>query len=123
MLSGTRDVLRTDNISQSYLSCMTKAIIKLFKLFALIRVIANGHKQQETTKSAPTRDPVSDADATTACAHPCFDRLQRLETMINELSRRPAEIPEEKESLLLGSLDRIRSMESDLEKTKKVSSL
>ncbi|KAF3796850.1 Phosphatidylinositol/phosphatidylcholine transfer protein [Nymphaea thermarum] len=117
--NGTRDVLRTDNISQSYLSCMTKAIIKLFKLFALIRVITHGHKQQETTKSAPTGDPVSDGDASTACAHPCFDRLQRLETMINELSRRPAEIPEEKESLLLGSLDRIRSMESDLEKTKK----
>ncbi|CAN6479576.1 unnamed protein product [Victoria cruziana] len=117
--NGTKDVLRIDNISQSYFSCMTKAVIKIFKLFALFHVIASGYKQQETTKNAPARDLATDGDASAEYTHPCFERLQRLETMINELSKRPPEIPEEKEGLLLDSLDRIKSVESDLEKTKK----
>nr|XP_029118517.1 phosphatidylinositol/phosphatidylcholine transfer protein SFH13 [Elaeis guineensis] len=51
---------------------------------------------------------------------PCLERLQRLELMFNELSNKPAEIPQEKERVLLDSWDRIKSIEFDLEKTKKV---
>ncbi|KAG1363812.1 phosphatidylinositol/phosphatidylcholine transfer protein SFH13 [Cocos nucifera] len=51
---------------------------------------------------------------------PCLERLQRLELMFNELSSKPAEIPQEKEHALLDSWDRIKSIEFDLEKTKKV---
>ncbi|XP_008796543.1 phosphatidylinositol/phosphatidylcholine transfer protein SFH13-like isoform X2 [Phoenix dactylifera] len=50
---------------------------------------------------------------------PCLERLQRLELMCNELSSKPAEIPQEKDRALLDSWDRIKSIEFDLGKTKK----
>lgn len=51
----------------------------------------------------------------------CFERLQKLENMVNEISNNPSSIPLEKEKLLLGSWDRIKAIDQDLEKTKKVS--
>ena len=52
---------------------------------------------------------------------PCIqERLQRLEKAFVELSHRPAEIPLEKEKMLMSSLDRIKSVEFDLENTKRV---
>ncbi|KAL6544599.1 hypothetical protein OROMI_023461 [Orobanche minor] len=50
---------------------------------------------------------------------PCVQRLQRLESLLEELIKKPAEIPMEKEQLLHRSLDRIKSVEFDLEKTKR----
>lgn len=52
---------------------------------------------------------------------PCLQRLERLEKIFVELSNKPAKIPLEKEHLLTESLDRIKSVEFDLEKTKRVS--
>ena len=51
---------------------------------------------------------------------PCIQRLQRLEKAVEELSNKPASIPLEKDQMLMGSLDRIKSVEFDLEKTKRV---
>jgi hypothetical protein len=51
---------------------------------------------------------------------PCIERLQRLENVFEELSCKPAEIPLEKEQMLVESLDRIKSVEADLEQTKRV---
>ncbi|WCJ38068.1 Phosphatidylinositol/phosphatidylcholine transfer protein SFH9 [Euphorbia peplus] len=51
--------------------------------------------------------------------HPCWQRLENLETMINELSNKPTTIPPEKDDMLLESLSRIRGIEHDLQKTKK----
>ncbi|XP_011097694.1 phosphatidylinositol/phosphatidylcholine transfer protein SFH13 [Sesamum indicum] len=50
---------------------------------------------------------------------PCVQRLQRLETLLEELNKKPVEIPLEKEQLLTRSLDRIKSVEFDLDKTKR----
>ncbi|CAA0818544.1 Phosphatidylinositol/phosphatidylcholine transfer protein SFH13 [Striga hermonthica] len=52
-------------------------------------------------------------------ALPCVQRLQRLENLLEELVKKPAQIPVEKDQLLHRSLDRIKSVESDLEKTKR----
>ncbi|XP_057420873.1 phosphatidylinositol/phosphatidylcholine transfer protein SFH13-like isoform X2 [Lotus japonicus] len=52
--------------------------------------------------------------------HACIKRLQRLEKAFEELSHKPASIPLEKEKILMGSLDRIKSVELDLEQTKRV---
>ncbi|KZV36239.1 hypothetical protein F511_14257 [Dorcoceras hygrometricum] len=49
----------------------------------------------------------------------CVQRLQRLENLLEQLDNKPAEIPREKEQMLEQSLDRIRSVEVDLEKTKR----
>ncbi|KAA8543483.1 hypothetical protein F0562_021022 [Nyssa sinensis] len=51
--------------------------------------------------------------------HPCWQRLQRVETLVTELCNRPTRIPPEKEDMLLESLNRIKSIEYDLQKTKK----
>lgn len=51
---------------------------------------------------------------------PCLERLQKLERMLEELKKKPAQIPAEKEQMLEQSLDRIKSVELDLHKTKKV---
>ena len=51
---------------------------------------------------------------------PCIEHLQKLEKAFEELSNKPAGIPVEKEKILMESLDRIKSVEFDLEKTKRV---
>ncbi|MBA0560425.1 hypothetical protein Golob_017324 [Gossypium lobatum] len=54
---------------------------------------------------------------------PCWQRLQNLETMVTKLYNKPANIPPEKEDMLLESLNRIKSIEQDLQRTKKVGPL
>ncbi|KAF5479131.1 hypothetical protein F2P56_005630, partial [Juglans regia] len=49
----------------------------------------------------------------------CIQRLQRLEKVYEELSSKPAGIPLEKEQMLMDSFNRIKSVEADLEQTKK----
>ncbi|XP_058218988.1 phosphatidylinositol/phosphatidylcholine transfer protein SFH13 isoform X1 [Rhododendron vialii] len=51
---------------------------------------------------------------------PCVQRLQKLEELFEELNKKPAEIPLEKEQMLHQSLDRIKCVEIDLDKTKRV---
>ena len=53
--------------------------------------------------------------------HPCVERLQNVEQILDKLKNRPAEIPREKDQMLLHSLERIKSVEFDLDKTKRVS--
>lgn len=52
--------------------------------------------------------------------NPCLERIQRLERMLEELNSKPTEIPAEKDQIIQQSLDRIKNMEGDLEKTKRV---
>ncbi|KAK6940535.1 CRAL-TRIO lipid binding domain [Dillenia turbinata] len=54
---------------------------------------------------------------------PCWQRLQHLETLVSDLFNKPTEIPPDKEDMLLDSLSRIKSMEYDLQKTKKARNL
>lgn len=51
---------------------------------------------------------------------PCVQRLQKLEELFEELKNKPAEIPLEKEQMLHQSLDRIKCVEIDLDKTRRV---
>ncbi|KAI3749634.1 hypothetical protein L2E82_20249 [Cichorium intybus] len=50
---------------------------------------------------------------------PFEEKMKQLEELVLELSRKPSKIPEEKDEILAESLNRIRSMEYDLQKTKK----
>ncbi|GMI73496.1 hypothetical protein like AT3G24840 [Hibiscus trionum] len=59
------------------------------------------------------------AEAKEDSLHPCWQRLQNLETLVTELCNKPTKIPAEKEDMLLDSLSRIKSIEQDLQKTKK----
>ncbi|GFP96113.1 phosphatidylinositol/phosphatidylcholine transfer protein sfh9 [Phtheirospermum japonicum] len=51
--------------------------------------------------------------------HPCCQKLQHLENLVTELLKKPAKIPPEKDGILLESMNRIKSIEHDLQKTKK----
>ncbi|KAL9171637.1 hypothetical protein ABFS82_04G222000 [Erythranthe guttata] len=51
--------------------------------------------------------------------HPCCKKLQHLEDLVTELCKKPAKIPPEKDDILLESMSRIKSIEYDLQKTKK----
>lgn len=75
--------------------------------------------EQNTNIHSPTLEAVKDEN----CVLPCIRRLQRLEKVFEELSNRPARIPLEKDKILMESLDRIKSVEVELEKTKRVCSI
>ncbi|PKA57786.1 Patellin-4 [Apostasia shenzhenica] len=50
--------------------------------------------------------------------HSYLERLQRLEDMVSDLNKKPTTIPPEKDHMIQESLNRIRSIEHDLRKTK-----
>lgn len=54
-----------------------------------------------------------------ASVHPCLLRLQKLEALVTELTNKPVIIPPEKDTMLLDSLNRIKCIEFDLQKTRK----
>lgn len=64
-------------------------------------------KSEEHLISQETRDPL-------------WQRLQNLEAVVTEMVNKPTTIPPEKEDILHESLNRIKSIEYDLQKTKKV---
>lgn len=66
-----------------------------------------------------TREPESKSPDE-GLIHPCCEKLQHLEDLVSELTKRPARIPPEKDEILLESMNRIKSIEHDLQKTKKV---
>ncbi|KAL2932930.1 Phosphatidylinositol/phosphatidylcholine transfer protein SFH9 [Bienertia sinuspersici] len=50
---------------------------------------------------------------------PCWKRLQDLEQLVTELLNKPTRIPPDKEATIIESLNRIKAIEYDLQKTKK----
>lgn len=72
-------------------------------------------ERQESSSSA-YGEAVHKADE----ALPCMERLHRLETLFEEIKRKPAEIPAEKDQMIQQSMERIKSVEMDLDKTKRV---
>ncbi|XP_039002520.1 phosphatidylinositol/phosphatidylcholine transfer protein SFH13-like isoform X2 [Hibiscus syriacus] len=70
----------------------------------------NGHSNSTVQEAVNEKEHV----------RPCIERLQKLEKTFEELSNKPAVIPVEKDKMLMESLDRIKSVEFDLNKTKRV---
>lgn len=57
---------------------------------------------------------------TPAIKEPLWQRIQNLEAVVTEMANKPNTIPPEKEDILQESLSRIKCIEYDLQKTKKV---
>ncbi|KAM1393069.1 hypothetical protein EV1_028746 [Malus domestica] len=72
--------------------------------------------ESNTNGHLPAPEVVSQEDY----VRPCLQRLQQLEKVCEELKNKPAAIPLEKERMLIDSMDRIKSVEYDLEQTKGV---
>ncbi|CAK7323885.1 unnamed protein product [Dovyalis caffra] len=100
-------------------------VIKLFALFRSLpfeywrrqnNIYPSNLMEHNTHIHSTAAEAVNEEDR----VRPCIDRLQRLEKIFEELSNKPAGIPLEKEKMLTESLERIKSVEFDLVKTKSV---
>ncbi|XP_047949879.1 phosphatidylinositol/phosphatidylcholine transfer protein SFH13-like isoform X1 [Salvia hispanica] len=112
--------------------CMTRTVMSMItKLFDLIQ---NAHAEclrRQTAGVYPSNTLESEQESNNqlsvgaeavreeSMVLPCVQRLQRLESLLEEIKKKPAEIPMEKDQLLQLSLERIKSVEFDLEKTKR----
>ncbi|EOA14478.1 hypothetical protein CARUB_v10027692mg [Capsella rubella] len=83
------------------------------KLFALFVFLLPGYWQRQNTFVVP------DSSINNQVLE-CLDRLKKMEKEFTEISRKPVKIPEANEKLLTESLERIKSLELDLDKTKSV---
>lgn len=104
---------------------LVSVLARLFAFFRSLRfeswrrqnnIYPSSLAEQNTNSHSPTVEAVNDED----CVLQCIQRLQRLEKVFEELSNKPARIPLEKDKILMESFDRIKCVEFDLEKTKRV---
>ncbi|KDP26382.1 hypothetical protein JCGZ_17540 [Jatropha curcas] len=132
--NSTNDV-STRMVQNRFIPHVTSYVVYfMFKLLAWIYLLlprmGRVFTSRRTERPLPSQPNLPLADSTSQeqhipretkeeIVHPCFQRLQNLEAMVNELVNKPTKIPPEKEDMLLESLSRIRSIEYDLQKTKK----
>lgn len=136
MVTGTiknqLDVIRGQVVSTSF-SYMSRTLMFLVaKILAFVQMIPveYGRRQQNAYSPKSSRngpEPVTSPSYVHERAikkeekvRPCVLRLQKLESLLEELNSKPTEIPADKDQILHQSLERIKNMESDLEKTKRV---
>ncbi|CAL5006885.1 unnamed protein product [Urochloa decumbens] len=106
--------------------CLIRLLLALIvKVFAFFHIAYQRETRINNPLPPAEPEPVSDehpAVETFSVDHisPVIERLQRLEGKVDELGSKPPGIPLEKERSLLESWDRIKCIESDLERTKKV---
>ncbi|XP_043688764.1 phosphatidylinositol/phosphatidylcholine transfer protein SFH13 isoform X2 [Telopea speciosissima] len=110
---------------QSVARVLLAFVIKLLAYFRFLhcrlgRRQGNIHPSNSLEPNQEIHPPAEEAVNEENRALPYLERLQRLETLFEEISTKPAGIPLDKEQLLQDSLDRIKSVELDLEKTKRV---
>ncbi|XP_078163092.1 phosphatidylinositol/phosphatidylcholine transfer protein SFH13-like [Carex rostrata] len=126
-------VLQNDTHGESTLWYTVKAMfVLLIKLWNIIRGFSTRQvrrpvhsppyamqAQAQQSPSPAVNQPVV-RQTTELNVKPCLERLDRLESIFNQLMNKPPEIPREKDRVLLESFDRIKCIEHDLDKTKKV---
>lgn len=121
-----------DSIQEKFVKrgfrCVTRKLISfMIKLFAFIQNARVEYLRRHTNiypSNTLEREPEPNSQLSVTVNEdkvlPCVQRLRRLESLLEELDKKPAEIPVEKEQLLQRSLERIKSVEFDLDKTKRV---
>ncbi|XP_008458007.1 phosphatidylinositol/phosphatidylcholine transfer protein SFH9 [Cucumis melo] len=102
----------------------------VFKIFACIYLLVPGfgrifmirhteNQQREASSDHHLEDSGTREESKESAVDPLWKRLQNLEVMVTELTNKPSKIPLEKEDMLHESLNRIKSIEYDLQKTKR----
>ncbi|KAL1563031.1 Phosphatidylinositol/phosphatidylcholine transfer protein sfh13 [Salvia divinorum] len=138
-IEGTLVMYWLDSIQERVVKrgfrCMTRTVMSMIiKVFDLIQ---NAHVEclRRQTGVYPSNTLESEQESNNqssvgaeavredSMVLPCLQRLQRLENLLEEIKKKPAEIPLEKDQLLQLSLERIKSVEFDLEKTKRALNL
>jgi hypothetical protein len=94
-------------------------MIKILAVFSLF--VSRRGNMLENVHPSNVEDEPQPRSATEDNMSACLQRLEKLESLCNHLMSKPPDMPKEKECLLLQSFDRIKTIESDLERTKRVS--
>lgn len=135
-VSGALVMYWLDSIQEKFVKrgfrCITRKLISItIKLFTFIQnarfeYLSRGANIYPSNTLEREPEPYSQFSVGAGAVYeddkivPCVQRLQRLENLLEELNKKPTEIPVEKEQLLHRSLERIKSVEFDLDKTKRV---
>ncbi|CAL9043738.1 unnamed protein product [Musa banksii] len=120
--NAVKDALEEGKL-QYFARAVIAFLIKVLSFFHIFRSRPN--RRLENVHPSDALSLIPDNNSTTEAAKedkvtPLIERLEKLESMLNELSRKPAEIPQEKEHAIRESMNRIKSVEFDLHKTNKV---
>ncbi|KAL2245162.1 UNVERIFIED_CONTAM: Phosphatidylinositol/phosphatidylcholine transfer protein SFH13 [Sesamum indicum] len=125
------DAIQEKLVKRSF-QYMSKTLLSIpIKLFAFIRNVPVEYWRSQSNIYPPNGLENEPEPNTHSSIHvkavaeedrilPCVQRLQRLESLLEQLNSKPAEIPIEKDQILQQSLDRIKCVEFDLENTKRV---
>lgn len=112
------------NADHGILKYISKKVLGvILEVLSFLRIFIRHRQQLENVPQHTTTVHSNQADLQIIKedrVNPCLERLERLETMFNQLSRKPPEIPQDKDRAIQDSFDRIKCIEFDLEKTKKV---
>uniref|UniRef100_A0A0E0M2K5 CRAL-TRIO domain-containing protein n=1 Tax=Oryza punctata TaxID=4537 RepID=A0A0E0M2K5_ORYPU len=113
-LHGTLTGRTLSNFVRGVGTLMIK-ILAFFSLFVSRRgnMLENVHPSNVQGEAQPRSAMEDNMSA-------CLQRLEKLESLCNHLMSKPPDMPKEKECLLLQSFDRIKTIEADLERTKRV---
>ncbi|XP_062222167.1 phosphatidylinositol/phosphatidylcholine transfer protein SFH13-like isoform X2 [Phragmites australis] len=111
-------------VDDGILKHVSRKVIAVFlKVLSLLRFLIRQRQHLENVHPRTATVPSDQADLHIIKEdriNPCLERLERLESVFNQLSRKPPELPKEKDRAIQDSFDRIKSIEFDLDKTKKV---
>ncbi|XP_073138519.1 phosphatidylinositol/phosphatidylcholine transfer protein SFH9 isoform X2 [Henckelia pumila] len=126
---GPSDLGRLDYqtrlVKGSITTTLTDVIFRVLAYICLLfgalvrRLCKEQNNEIATENQGNSRDEQFAHPNTAELLHPCCEKLQHLENAVTELLKKPARIPPEKDDILLESMDRIKSIEHDLRKTKK----
>ncbi|URE05020.1 WD repeat-containing protein C2A9.03 [Musa troglodytarum] len=106
-----------DDLEEGKLQYFARAVIafliKVLSFFHIFR--SRPDRRLENVHPSDALSLMPDNNLTTEAAKedkvtPLIERLEKLESMLNELSRKPAEIPQEKEHAIQESMNRIKSV-------------
>ncbi|XP_042428915.1 phosphatidylinositol/phosphatidylcholine transfer protein SFH13-like [Zingiber officinale] len=116
-----------DHLDEGKLHCFARMLTSfLVKVLSFLRTLRSRHDtSSENIHSLEALDLAHNKNSTAETIKKdyvtaCMNRLQKVELMLNELSSKPAEIPPEKERMIMDLIDRIKSVEFDVPKTNKV---
>lgn len=99
------------------LACINVVFATMGKFF-VVRPATSQTGSHQKTRLAESNS--QEQLITQTVKEPLWQRLQNLETVVTEIANKPRTIPPEKDDILQESLSRIKCIEYDLQKTKKV---
>ncbi|KAL0436723.1 UNVERIFIED_CONTAM: Phosphatidylinositol/phosphatidylcholine transfer protein SFH9 [Sesamum radiatum] len=117
---GSMSAAATDVILRllAYICFILGGLIRKFLKMENMETVSENHRRTQVATSN-SQEKNAARPNTKELLDPCYQKLQRLENSVTELLKKPAKIPPEKEEIIFESLNRIKSIEYDLQKTKK----